>query len=103
MFVVDDQGLLVEPTDPVLAAELDRVNTRAETAVLYLRDAQGLKSIATPGAVASKVLSTCRKFCNRASLPNRTRMRWCRGGGAGPGACSIRYRAAWQATICNTV
>jgi Methyl-accepting chemotaxis protein-like, first PDC sensor domain len=52
--LIDANGLAIDATDPTLAAEIDRVNTKAGAAVLHYRTAAGLEKVATKGAVASK-------------------------------------------------
>jgi hypothetical protein len=52
--IVNRNGLAVDTTDPTLAAEMDRVNTKAGAAVLYYRTAQGMKKVDTKGAMASE-------------------------------------------------
>jgi hypothetical protein len=51
--IVDSDGLAIETTDPALAAEIDRVNATAGAAVLYYRNADGMKKITSGDAVAS--------------------------------------------------
>jgi len=52
--LIDSKGLAIDATDPVLAAEIDRVNTEAGAAVLYFRTADGIKRLGTNDAVASE-------------------------------------------------
>ena len=51
--LIGPDGLAIDATDPVLAAEMDQVNTKAGAAVLYLRTADGLKGLGVGDAVAS--------------------------------------------------
>jgi hypothetical protein len=52
--IVDGNGLAIDATDPTLAAEMDRVNAKAGTAVLYYRTEQGMKEVASKDAVGSE-------------------------------------------------
>lgn len=56
--IVDGGGLAIGATDPALAAEIDRVNSKAGAAVLYYRSADGLRAITAKDAVASSSAST---------------------------------------------
>ena len=52
--LIDSKGLAIDATDPALAAEIDRVNSEAGAAVLYIRTADGIKHLGTKDAVASE-------------------------------------------------
>jgi hypothetical protein len=52
--LIDANSLAIDATDPTLAAEIDRVDTKAGAAVLHYRTAAGLEKVATEGAVASR-------------------------------------------------
>lgn len=52
-YIVDENGLLLGTSAPVLASELDRVNNDAGAAVLYFRMEKGLGKLARAGAVVS--------------------------------------------------
>ena len=52
--LIDSKGLAIDATDPALAAEIDRVNSEAGAAVLYVRTADGIKHLGTNDAVASE-------------------------------------------------
>jgi len=51
--IVDGNGLAIDATDPDLAAEIDRVNSKARGAVLYYRTAGGIEGLGSRDAVAS--------------------------------------------------
>lgn len=53
--LVDDRGLAIGASDPVLAAEIDRVNTGAGDAVLHYRTAKGLESLAAKGVSSASI------------------------------------------------
>ena len=52
--LIDSKGLAIDATDPALAAEIDRVNSEAGAAVLYVRTADGIKRLGTNDAVGSE-------------------------------------------------
>ncbi len=52
-FIVDRSGLVIGVSDPVLARELDLVNSRAAAAVLHYRTVQGLRRLGSRSADAS--------------------------------------------------
>jgi len=52
--LIDSKGLAIDATDPVLAAEIDQVNSEAGAAVLYFRSAEGIKRLGAKDAVASQ-------------------------------------------------
>jgi hypothetical protein len=52
-FIVDRSGLVIGVSDPGLARELDRVNSKAAAAVLHYRTQQGLKRLGSKSAQAS--------------------------------------------------
>jgi len=52
--LIDSEGLAIDATDPALAAEIDRVNSEAGAAVLYVRTEDGIKRLGKNGAVASQ-------------------------------------------------
>jgi hypothetical protein len=56
--IVDSDGLAIDASDPALAAEIDRVNTKAGAAVLYYRSADGMATITTKDAIASSSAET---------------------------------------------
>jgi hypothetical protein len=52
-FIVDRSGLVIGVSDPGLARELDRVNSKAAAAVLHYRTAEGLKRLGSKSAKSS--------------------------------------------------
>ena len=56
--IVDSDGLAIDATDAVLAAEIDRVNARAGAAVLYYRSADGMETVKAKDAIASSSAET---------------------------------------------
>ena len=57
MLVAAD-GLAIDASDPKLAAEIDRVRTKAGAAVLHYRTVDGMKSVAADGALGSDDMGT---------------------------------------------
>lgn len=51
--IVDGKGLAIDASNPALADEIDRVNTKARAAVLYFRTAESLRASGVDHAVAS--------------------------------------------------
>lgn len=51
--IVDGSGLAIDASEPTLADEIDRVNTKAQAAALYYRTAEGLEGLAGKHAVPS--------------------------------------------------
>ena len=58
VLLVAADGMAIDASNPKLAAEIDRVNTKAGAAVLYFRTAEGMKSVVADGAVASEDTGT---------------------------------------------
>jgi hypothetical protein len=56
--IVDGDGLAIDATDPTLAAEIDRVNTKVGAAVLYYRSAAGIETITSRDAIVSSSAET---------------------------------------------
>jgi hypothetical protein len=52
--IVDGKGLAIDASAPGLAAEIDRVNSKAGAAVLYYRTEDGLRTIDAKDAVVSQ-------------------------------------------------
>jgi hypothetical protein len=53
-FIIDKRGLAIAASDPGLAAELERVNTEKQAAVLFYRSSAAIAKKAEPGAVISR-------------------------------------------------
>jgi hypothetical protein len=51
--LVDQNGLVIDASDPSLAAEIAAVNSKAGAAVLHCRTAAGLQALSVAGAIAS--------------------------------------------------
>jgi len=56
--IVDGNGLAIDATDAALAAEIDRVNSKAGAAVLYYRSTDGMQTVTARDAVASNSAET---------------------------------------------
>jgi Methyl-accepting chemotaxis protein-like, first PDC sensor domain len=54
VLLIAADGMAIDASDPKLAAEIDRVNTKAGAAVLYYRTADGMRSVVADGAEASE-------------------------------------------------
>jgi hypothetical protein len=53
-FIIDKRGLAIAASDPGLAAELERVNTEKQAAVLFYRSSAAIAKKVEPGAVISR-------------------------------------------------
>ncbi len=54
-FIVDQHGLVVDASDPVLESELERVNRQSNPVAPFYRSPEGMTRDASPGAVTSQV------------------------------------------------
>jgi Methyl-accepting chemotaxis protein-like, first PDC sensor domain len=58
VLLIAADGMAIDASDPKLAAEIDRVNTKAGAAVLHYRTADAVKSVVADGAVVSEDADT---------------------------------------------